>query len=174
MLLKFYGLLLKIGDVFHLAPQNRITIKNQFQTKRSRLLYFIYQKRKIKNHAGIKSKLAKAFEYKSDGHFYHDFNYLVNSGLLEENGDYLRITKTGRSEFRLLGTMRFAILITLLFGFYYFIAPITFLSSFPIVFNLYIYFASVIFFTVAILCYFTFKTFRPRPPSDEEILKVSS
>jgi len=84
------------------------------------LLYFIYKSkgRKIKNDPGIKSRLRRAFGYKSDGHLYHDIRYLIQQGLLEEIDGHYRVTKTGRQEFKLLSTLQLAILVSFFIGFY--------------------------------------------------------
>lgn len=66
-------------------------------TRRRLLLYFFYSatKNKIGNQPGIKSKICRALNYSSDGHFYYDFNRLIESGMLEEN-EYIRVTDKGK------------------------------------------------------------------------------
>jgi len=75
--------------------------KNKLQSPRTKLLYFIYccHDSSLKDESGIKSKLRKALGYKSDGHFYHDLNYLLGSGLIANTDGYFKVTKKGKEEF---------------------------------------------------------------------------
>jgi len=93
-------------------------LREQFQTKRCRLLYLIYNapKSRIKNDPGIKSKLCKTLGYKSDGHFYYDLNYLINSNLLIEKDGYYKITREGKEEFLFLYSLKVATFASLVFG----------------------------------------------------------
>jgi hypothetical protein len=61
-------------------------------------MFYIHQHGKIPATIA-KSKLAKAFGYQSDGHFYEDWNYLVRSGLVSQDNTWVRITRKGRREF---------------------------------------------------------------------------
>jgi len=76
-------------------------IKAELQSPRTKLLYFIYLApgSRIKNEPGIKSKIRKALGYKSDGHFYHDWEYLLRSSMLMEEGGYFVVTDKGKEEF---------------------------------------------------------------------------
>ena len=110
-----------------MSKRSKSIIQSQFQTRRTRLLYFIYKSRgrKIKNDPGIKSKLRRAFKYNSDGHLYHDLKYLLDHGLLEEINGYYKVTKAGRQEFTLLSTLRLAIFVSFFVGFYVIILALT-------------------------------------------------
>lgn len=65
---------------------------------RYRLLYFIYKKGKIEARPGLKATLAKLFKYKSDGHFYPDWNFLVDGKFIEEKDGYIVATKKTNQE----------------------------------------------------------------------------
>lgn len=148
-------------------------LREQFQTRRSRLLYFVYcaNKGRIKNAPGIKSKLCKIFGYKSDGHFYHDLKYLIDSGLLIEENGYYRITKKGKAEFLLLNSLKIGVFVSVILGIlsiYYYWALKT---SAPI------YYESVLILGISlimigVLYYITRKRFMPDIPQDaRELLK---
>jgi len=94
----------------------RKKLSEVLQTNRYRLLYFIYQKRRIKSYPGIKSELRKVFGYRSDGHFYPDWEYLFNENLLVEKDGYIRITRKGRQEFILLASLRNATYVSIAMG----------------------------------------------------------
>jgi hypothetical protein len=47
-----------------MPKQEKSFVKKLFQTKKARLLYFIYRRRKIKNDSGVKAKLKRAFNYR--------------------------------------------------------------------------------------------------------------
>ena len=142
-------------------------LKTQFQTKRCRLLYFIYQKKKIRSE---KSKLKRAFDYSSDGHLHPDLNYLIQEGLLNEKDGFLRVTRYGRREFLLLDTLKTTTLISILFFVYFFISPILLYQNLPFNFQWALYTASIVFFTIAVLTRFALKTFEPMPPEHPEEL----
>ncbi len=59
---------------------------------------------RIKAEPGVKSSLSSALGYKSDGHFYYDWNYLVSAGMIEERQGYYIVTDTGKKEFALYAT----------------------------------------------------------------------
>ncbi|MEM2173076.1 MAG: hypothetical protein QXS66_07545 [Thermoproteota archaeon] len=71
----------------------RKSLAEVLQSKRYRVLYYLYKKRKIREFPGIKSELAKLFGYESDGHFYYDWNTLLNEGLLAEKEGFIKIKK---------------------------------------------------------------------------------
>ena len=107
----------------------------ELQSPRMKLLYFIYKapSSKIKDVPGIKSKLRKALDYRSDGHFYHDLNHLLESGMLEKKDDYYIVTKEGKEKFELHSTLfkisiaSIALGITLIF--YYFLLELNLLTE---------------------------------------------
>lgn len=117
-----------------MSKRSKSIIRSQYQTRRTRLLYFIYEShgRKIKNDQGIKSRLRRAFEYKSDGHLYHDLKYLIEQGLLEEINGYYKVTKAGRQEFTLLSTLQLATLASFFIGFYIIFVPLAQMLAFLI------------------------------------------
>jgi len=80
------------------------------------MLYYFYKKRKVKDYPGIKSRLTRAFGYKSDGHFYHDWNYLLNGEFLTKKDGYIKITRKGNKEFALLTTIQIAEIVSIAFG----------------------------------------------------------
>jgi hypothetical protein len=59
---------------------------------------------KIKAALGVKSQICAALGYKSDGHFHHDWNYLVEAGMLREKDDCFEVTEAGKKEFALQST----------------------------------------------------------------------
>lgn len=81
-------------------------INTDIQAPRTKLLYLIYcaPHNRIKVAPGIKSQVCSALGYKSDGHFHHDWNYLLSSGMLEEKDGYLKVTEEGKREFALHST----------------------------------------------------------------------
>jgi len=78
-------------------------INTEIQAPRTKLLYFIYcaQHNRISAEPGIKSKICTALGYKSDGHFHHDWNYLINAKMLEEKNGFFIVTEEGKKEFAL-------------------------------------------------------------------------
>lgn len=78
-------------------------ISTDIQAPRTKLLYLIYSAphNRIPAIPGTKSQVCTVLGYKSDGHFHHDWNYLVNSGMLEEKDGYFSITDNGKKEFAL-------------------------------------------------------------------------
>lgn len=81
-------------------------ISADIQSPRTRLLYFIYSapSSKIKAEPGVKSSISSALDYKSDGHFHYDWNYLIGAGMIEEKQGYFLVTDTGKKEFALYST----------------------------------------------------------------------
>ncbi len=78
-------------------------ISADIQAPRTKLLYFIYSAphNRILAVPGVKSQICAALGYKSDGHFHHDWNYLVSSAMLEEKDGYFSVTEEGKKEFAL-------------------------------------------------------------------------
>lgn len=148
--------------------EERTLLQSQYQTRRIRMLYLIYRKRRIENSPGIKAKLGRAFQYKSDGHLYPDLNTLKELGLIEEKSNYYYITKKGRKEFRLLETLRLTSFIMLFYGTY--ILLWTFFIDMDLSFTFKSPFFSIalIFFAIAILFYYTFSSYRPLSPDSSE------
>jgi hypothetical protein len=66
-----------------------------------KLLYFLYLApgSRVRDDPGIKSKICKALGYKSDGHFYHDWECLLQTNMLKKEGDYFVVTDEGKEEF---------------------------------------------------------------------------
>lgn len=81
-------------------------INTELQAPRTKLLYLIYSAphSRIQAVPGVKSQICSALGYKSDGHFHHDWNYLVDSGKLEEKDGYFTVTETGKKEFAFQST----------------------------------------------------------------------
>lgn len=81
-------------------------ISADIQLPRTKLLYLIYSAPhcRIKAAPGVKSQICNALSYKSDGHFHHDWNYLVETGMLEEKEGYFAVTENGKKEFSLQST----------------------------------------------------------------------
>lgn len=81
-------------------------INADLQSPRTKLLYFIYSapNSKIKAEPGVKSSISSALGYKSDGHFHYDWNYLINSDMIEEKQGHFLVTDTGKKEFSLQST----------------------------------------------------------------------
>ena len=66
---------------------------------RTKLLYYFYRRREVPEDFS-KSKLARLAGYRSDGHFYREFDRLLEEGLIvhdRERGVY-RITEDGEAE----------------------------------------------------------------------------
>jgi hypothetical protein len=78
-------------------------ISADIQSPRTKLLYFIYSasNSKLKADPGVKSSICSALGYKSDGHFHYDWNYLINSRMIEEKQGYYFVTEAGKKEFTL-------------------------------------------------------------------------
>jgi hypothetical protein len=87
-------------------PPKARGISADIQSPRIKLLYLIYSAphSRIKAVPGIKSQICSALGYKSDGHFHHDWNYLVSSGMLEEKDGCFSVTENGKKEFALQTT----------------------------------------------------------------------
>lgn len=66
-----------------------------------KLLYFLYlaPHSRVRDDPGIKSKICKALGYRSDGHFYYDWESLLQSNMLKKEGDYFVVTDKGKEEF---------------------------------------------------------------------------
>lgn len=81
-------------------------ISADIQLPRTKLLYLIYSAphNRIKAAPGVKSQICTSLSYKSDGHFHHDWNYLVETGMLEEKEGYFAVTENGKKEFSLQST----------------------------------------------------------------------
>jgi hypothetical protein len=81
-------------------------ISADIQLPRTKLLYLIYSapRSRIKAAPGVKSQICTALAYKSDGHFHHDWNYLVEAGMLEEKDGCFQVTESGKKEFALHST----------------------------------------------------------------------
>ncbi len=81
-------------------------INTDIQAPRTKLLYLIYSTphSRIRALPGVKSQICTALGYKSDGHFHHDWNYLVASGMIEEKEGYFSVTELGKKEFTLQST----------------------------------------------------------------------
>jgi hypothetical protein len=151
------------------------TIQSQFQTRWTRLLYFIYRskKRRIRNDPGIKSKLRRAFNYESDGHLYHDIKYLFENGLLEEKDGFYVVTRKGRQEFRLLSTLWSAIVLSLFLGPYIMaLAAVQILTSVTTVGPEFVMLLGVIMLGYGATYWFALRAFTPRPPDLENDSKV--
>ncbi len=154
-----------------MSKRSTPTIQGQFQTKRSRLLYFIYTSkgRKIKSDSGIKSKLRRAFDYSSDGHLYHDLEYLKRQGLLEEKDGYYKVTRKGAREFTLVSTLWIAAWTSLVLGAYILIlAVLQIMSSVVFVGPQFVVMLGIMMFGFGALYWLSLKDFRPRSPSSDE------
>ncbi|MCW4010167.1 MAG: hypothetical protein NWF05_06055 [Candidatus Bathyarchaeota archaeon] len=81
-------------------------INADIQAPRTKLLYLIYSAPHSRVNAipGVKSQICSALGYKSDGHFHHDWNYLISSGMIEEKNGYFAVTEDGKKEFALHST----------------------------------------------------------------------
>jgi hypothetical protein len=81
-------------------------ISADIQLPRTKLLYLIYQAphSRIKAAPGVKSQICTALGYKSDGHFHHDWNYLLEAGMMEDKDGYFTITANGKKEFSMQST----------------------------------------------------------------------
>lgn len=93
-------------------------ISSDIQSPRTRLLYLISSapNSRIKAAPGIKSSIAQAIGYKSDGHFHYDWNYLVSAGMIEEKQGYYQVTDTGKKEFALYSTQAMSNWIIIIMG----------------------------------------------------------
>ncbi|HSV48919.1 MAG TPA: hypothetical protein VLH35_01260 [Candidatus Acidoferrales bacterium] len=78
-------------------------ISADIQLPRTKLLYLIYSAphSRVKAAPGVKSQICSALGYKSDGHFHHDWNYLLDATMLEEKDGYFAVTENGKKEFSL-------------------------------------------------------------------------
>lgn len=102
---------------------NERKLTNEIQSPRNRLLYLIYcaPKSSIKDEPGIKAKIRKALGFSSDGLFYYHLDYLTKSGLVEQNGGYIRVTKEGKREFEIIETPANMAMATIFMGLTFFI-----------------------------------------------------
>ncbi|MEM2981216.1 MAG: hypothetical protein QW385_07645 [Thermoproteota archaeon] len=145
----------------------RTSLVELFQSRRYRLLYYFYVKRKIREFPGIKSELAKLFGYESDGHFYYDWNTLLEKGFLVEKDDFIKITKKGIGEFKLLIALKIATLFSIMLGvlqLYYFCIAIIGIGI-PFLFVLSILLSSsIILLWTSILCFRVLRDFTPKLP----------
>ena len=81
-------------------------INTDIQAPRTKILYLIYSapRSRVQAVPGVKSQICAALGYKSDGHFHHDWNYLVDAGMLEEKDGYFAVTEAGKKEFAFQST----------------------------------------------------------------------
>ena len=154
-----------------MCPQRKTLIKSNYQTRKARMLYFIYSRRKIRNDLGVKSKLKRAFNYKSDGHLYHDLHTLIDLELIEEKESFFVITKKGRGEFQLLETLKVTAIIIAFYGIYIFAWNLLFYSNLPLNYQSPYYSIALTFLAIALLIYYSFRSFRPLPPDPSEEIK---
>jgi len=149
------------------------TLKSQFQARRTRLLYYIYKSknRQIKDDLGLKSRLKRAFKYKTDSHLHHDLNYLIDHGLLKEKNGFYKVTKRGREEFKLLLTLRLAFFMSLLLGSYIIIGSLAELLLSMVLFGT-LFFLVLGFGLIAygLIFWYSLKKFSPGPPDIREEL----
>ncbi len=144
------------------------------QSNRYRLLFLIYRSRRGRIPAvGTKSKLAKAFGYKSDGHFHYDWDYLTSNGLIVEEGRWVRITRKGKREFLPIETLRVGSLFSFMFGFLSleFILLHYFSPQFEAVY--FVLLDGVVLMALASFYLYVYRTLRPGL-SDDEDMSVSN
>lgn len=155
-----------------MTKRRESTLKSQLQARRTRLLYYIYKSknRQIKDDLGIKSRLARAFKYKTDSHLYHDLNYLLDHGLLEENNGFYKVTKRGREEFKLITTLRLAFIMSLFLGLYVTFVGLTEIFSTVRFGSEFFLLLGFILSTFGLIYWYSLKEFSPRPPDIREEL----
>ena len=72
---------------------------------KDKLLYYFYKNKKIPENQLNKSQLAKQLGYKSIGHFYRDYQTLIDQKLIEitkeNNQKIIKITQKGENAFLL-------------------------------------------------------------------------
>lgn len=151
-------------------------IIDKLQMKRYRLLYFIvYKGGKIREEPGLNARLIRLFDYKSDGHFYADWNALHSEGYLVSEDGQVVATKSARKEFSFLTFLQLAEGIS--FGvtaslFFYLVADTFQLSIFGIALynnNNVLLLSAVALLIVGILARKIFRDFAPELPSEDKI-----
>ena len=103
--------------------------------KKDKLLYYFYQIKKIKESELNKSKLSKTLGYKSIGHFYRDFQSLIEQGLIEitnQNHEKIyRITRKGEQAFIWLKSLKLLSYLILYSGFVFIFQSILMILDLP-------------------------------------------
>jgi hypothetical protein len=151
-------------------------IIDKLQMKRYRLLYFIvYKGGKVPEEPGLNARLIRLFDYKSDGHFYTDWNALHSEGYLVSKGGQVVATKAARKEFSFLTFLQltegisFGVTASLLF---YLVADAFRLSVFGVALynnNNVLLLSAVALLVIGILARKIFRDFAPELPSEEKI-----
>jgi len=137
---------------------------------RYRLLYhFAYSNERFRDEPGLNAKLIDQFGYKSDGHFYTDWNALFHDGFLRREGDMIIVTDKAKREFsfifvlkliELLSVLMAAVILLNVVGEIYRIT----IFGFPL-FNVYTISATAGFLIgIAIICWWMLSIFTPAGP----------
>lgn len=133
------------------------------------MAYYFFKYNRTKEKVS-KAEIARAFGYASDGHFYPDFNYLLDEGIISEVDNYYEFGKEGKVEFRFLTlaliTLSFSIGFSISFMVFYF-TTFTGITITPLIYP----FMSVLSLFNAVICYLTLKTFTPELPEEVKTLK---
>jgi len=136
--------------------------------KRFQFLYFLYRKGEVES--SNKSKLAKAFNYLSDGHFYPDLDYLINEGLITEKNGYYRLGSEGRKEFNFYLATDLALLLSITFSLIFLWYYILSLSGI-VISTLVLLTSSILEAITAILFFIIRRSFCPNLPEGTKSLK---
>jgi len=152
-----------LTDIFELLKMNKY-----------RLLYFIWAYRgELKDEPGLKAKLAKLFGYKSDGHFYPDWEALFEDGFLVMKGDHVVITQKARRHFSFLlalNLMRWlSVIIATVLLIYIVTSTLHWNPPWFDLNSIYVISVSTGFlFAMAIIGHYVYKNFVPSIPSKKE------
>lgn len=148
---------------------NKRKLKNEIQSPRNKLLYLIYSapKSRIRDEPGVRAKICRALDFSSDGLFYYHLKYLTESGLIEQQGGYIRITEEGEQEFEAAESL-FA------FGIIAIAMGITFFSLLILVKMGYLSISSIVgigfvIVIVGVISYWKAKESRPKLPREARI-----
>jgi hypothetical protein len=134
-----------------------------------KILFYVYRFGKI-DKTNSRAKIARSFEYASDGHFYPDFDDLLNQYLIIEKSDGYYLGKEGRKELLFYYAIELGLFVsiafTILFLYYYYLSlhgvdlsSITYL------------FIALYLLVLAYLFYQTRKILTPRLPKNIDTLK---
>lgn len=135
---------------------------------RYQILFYLFKFGKIST-SNSKSHISRSFGYKSVGHFWSDFNYLIENDLIIVRHDNYILGSEGKKEMLFFSRLEigfyFSISFTLMFFWYYY------MSLRKIILPNVVYLLAAIFLLVlSYIFYNTQKTFNPElPPSVNDL-----
>jgi len=137
------------------------------EMRRFKMAYFIYQSGPIE---ASKSQIERAFGYTSVGNFYQDWDYLVNEGIVVEEGGKYKLGQEGKREFRAFTALNLALALSIAFSFIFlgsFLKAVNGVVETPASLLL----ATFLQVFLAVICYYSLNTFTPRLPPEARALK---